>query len=581
MPSEILVEKNVMVQMRDGVALATDVYRPAGADPLPAIIERSPYGKEFVAQRNYSFEVMHVVQAGYACVVQDTRGRYLSEGDFNPFFDDAADGADTISWAAAQPWCSGAVGMAGGSYFGATQWRAASEAPEALKAIVPFVTPADYHEGWAYQGGAFELGFALHWTLLALATGEVVRRLGAGEDAIGDWTALVHAIDANDKLYERRPLTHVPLVDDLAPYYLEWLDHPDYDDYWRKIAPKERHAAITVPSLNIGGWYDLFLGGTIANYVGMKQHGATSAARRPRLVIGPWAHGESVGWFAGRSYGFMSSYAAVDPTAMHVRWFDHHLKGLNNGSDDDPPVRLFIMGMDAWRDEPDWPLPDTSYTPYYFHSEGHANTPSGDGALSIDPPPDEPHDAYIYDPRNPVPTVGGATFLPGLAVAANAGPLDQRALDGRADVLTFATPPLERDVEVTGPVALVLFASSSTRDTDFTGKLVDVHPDGRAEILTDGILRARYRDSMSDPRPLEPGRVYELRIDLWATANLFRAGHRIRLDVSSSNFPRFDANTNTGGTIATEGPEDYVEAAIRVFHDRERPSHLVLPIIDR
>jgi len=239
------------------------------------------------------------------------------------------------------------------------------------------------------------------------------------------------------------------------------------------------------------------------------------------------------------------------------------------------------MGIDQWRDEQDWPLPDTAFTPYYLHSGGGANTPAGDGALSTEAPGDEPADSYTYDPRDPVPTTGGATFLPGLFIAANAGPRDQRPLDDRRDVLTFATPPLERDTEVTGPIELVLYVASDARDTDFTGKLVDVHPDGRAELLTDGILRARYRDSMSEPSLLEPGTVYELRIDVWPTSNVFKAGHRIRLDVSSSNFPRFDRNTNSGGTIATDGPDDLVVAVNQVFHDREHPSHLVLPIIDR
>jgi len=581
MPSEIIVEKNVKVPMRDGVELATDVYRPQGTGPLPAIVQRTPYDKEGAALRNYAFEVMRAVQAGYVCVVQDTRGRYLSDGEFDPFFDDGPDGADTIEWVAAQPWCSGKVGMAGGSYFGATQWRAAGESPAALKAMVPFVTAADYHDGWTYQGGAFELGFNLHWTLAFLALGEVVRRLHAGQDAGTELGAVFAAIDDNDALFERLPLSDMPVLAELAPYYQAWLDHPSYDDYWRSIAPKERHAQTTVPALNIGGWYDLFLGGTIANYTGMKQNGATDAACRPRLLIGPWAHGDSFGWFTGRSYGFASNYLAIDPTAIHLRWFDHHLKEIDNGVDEEPPVRLFVMGIDEWRDEQDWPLPDTAFTPYYLHSDGHANTAAGDGTLSPQAPEVEPHDTYLYDPRNPVPTTGGATFLPGLFVAANAGPRDQRPIDGRSDVLTFTTPPLQRDVEVTGPIELVLFASSSARDTDFTGKLVDVHPDGRAEILTDGILRTRYRESMREPQPLKPGEIYELRIDLWATANVFRAGHRIRLDISSSNFPRFDRNTNTGQTIATDGPGDLVEAVNRVFHDRNRPSHVVLPIIDR
>jgi putative CocE/NonD family hydrolase len=276
--------------------------------------------------------------------------------------------------------------------------------------------------------------------------------------------------------------------------------------------------------------------------------------------------------FTGREYGFAGGYWMTDPTALHVRWFDHHLKGIDNGVQMDLPVRIFVMGIDEWRNERDWPLPGTRFTRYFLRAGGE---------LSTEMPANERHETYIYDPLDPVPTCGGATFLPGLPIAANAGPRDQRELDGRHDVLRYMTPPLERDTEVTGPVKLVLFASSSARDTDFTGKLVDVHPDGRAELLTDGILRARYRNSMSEPEPLEPGEVYELEIDLWATANVFKAGHRIRLDVSSSNFPRFDRNTNTGNVIATDGVDDVVEAVNRVYHDREHPSHVLLPLIPR
>jgi putative CocE/NonD family hydrolase len=556
---QIVVDKNVMVVMRDGVALATDVYRPAGEDPLPAVLVRTPYDKEGSALRNYSFEVMRLVQAGYVVVVQDTRGRFLSEGEFNPFFDDGRDGFDTVAWVAEQEWCDGNVGMGGGSYFGATQWRAASEAPPALKAIAPVVTAADYHEGWAYQGGAFELGFNLNWTLSRLALGEALERGWS----VGD---VIAAIDDNAALYERLPLTDQPaLQGGLAPYYFDWLAHPDYDDYWREIAPKEHYDKVTIPSLNIGGWYDLFIGGTIANYVAMKDRGA-------RLVIGPWAHGDNHGVFFGREYGFVGGYWGTDPTALHLRWFDHHLKGIDNGVQMDLPVRIFVMGVDEWRNERDWPLPGTRFTRYFLRAGGE---------LSTEMPGAERHETYVYDPLDPVPTCGGATFLPGLPIAANAGPRDQRELDGRHDVLTFATPPLERDTEVTGPVKLVLFASSSARDTDFTGKLVDVHPDGRAELLTDGILRARYRDSTSEPSLLEPGEIYELEIDLWATANVFKAGHRIRLDVSSSNFPRFDRNTNTGNVIADDGADDVLEAVNRVYHDREHPSHVLLPLIPR
>ena len=271
----------------------------------------------------------------------------------------------------------------------------------------------------------------------------------------------------------------------------------------------------------------------------------------------------------------------VDITNAQIRWFDHWLKGIDNGVGRERPVRIFVMGIDRWREEDDWPLPDTRFRQYYLHSAGAANSLRGDGTLSALPPSDEPEDAYLYDPRRPVPTLGGATLLPGSTIAANAGPRDQRRVEERDDVLCYTSAPLERPLEVTGPVELILHASSSARDTDFTGKLVDVAPDGRAESLSDGILRARYRNSFSEPELMEPGTIYELHIDLGATAMVFATGHRIRLEVSSSNFPRFDRNTNTGGRIATETEQDLRQALNRMYHDERHPSHLLLPCIER
>ncbi|MBA2738705.1 MAG: CocE/NonD family hydrolase [Nocardioidaceae bacterium] len=578
---DLHIEKSVQVAMRDGVRLATDVYRPAEEGRFPTIVSRLPYDKELPIV-SFSFDTLRAVQAGYVVVVQDCRGRYASQGDFTAFVDEAADGADAIAWAAAQPWSTGAVGMVGGSYFGATQWLAATQAPAALRAIAPFVTTDQYYESWAYQGGAFQLGFNLHWCLLSLGLGELLRRLGAGTATPEQFAELVVAVDGNDELYRRLPLTDMPLLDELAPYYQDWLAHPCYDGYWQATAPRESYDQIVVPALNMGGWYDLFLKGTIANYLGMKEHGGSEQARRQqRLVIGPWAHGPLAGWFPERSYGLMSGTDASDITGLQLRWFDQLLKGEETGVEGDKPVRLFVMGVDEWRDEDDWPLPDTDYVDYFLHSGGHANTAAGDGRLSVDGPADEPEDVYLYDPRDPVPTVGGPTFLPGLFIGANAGPRDQRDVERRQDVLSYTSEPLAESLTVIGPVALVLHGSSSAPDTDFTGKLVDVWPDGRAEVLADGILRARYRDSFSEPSLLEPGQVYELRIDLVATANVFAVGHRIRLDVSSSNFPRFDRNTNTGATIATDGPDDVQQAVNRVHHTSVHPSRLVLPVIRR
>jgi len=578
--AEYTVEKGLMVPMRDGVRLATDVYRPA-AGSSPALVQRTPYDKELSAMRNFSLEPMRAAQAGYAVVVQDVRGRFASEGDFDPYRDDGNDGADTVAWAAGQEWSSGQVGMFGASYFGATQWRAAGATTGAIGAIAPMASSPRFYDGWTYQGGAFHLGLLLNWVLGYLALGDAARRLGAGEDALTDLGSLIAAFDDSAAWYERRPLNDLPLLGELAPYYNEWLAHPSYDDFWRELELPADFAGFDAPALIIGGWHDIFLMGSLAGYTGLREASGGDPARRPQLVIGPWAHGNTSGSFPDRSYGFAANYLATDPTTTHVRWFDRHLRGAENGLDEEPPVKLFVMGADEWREAEDWPLPGTDYTRFYLHSGGGANGAAGDGALSTESPGEEPADVYVYDPDDPVPTLGGASFLPDLIVSANAGPIDQRPLDGRADVLVYETEPLERDLEAIGPVELVLFASSSALDTDFTAKLIDVHPDGRAELLTDGILRARYRDSLAEPAPLEPDRVYELRVDLVATANVFRVGHRIRLDVSSSNFPRFDRNSNTGGAIAAEPDGAAVKATNRVHHSSGRASHLVLPLIEK
>jgi putative CocE/NonD family hydrolase len=277
----------------------------------------------------------------------------------------------------------------------------------------------------------------------------------------------------------------------------------------------------------------------------------------------------------------MANAMVADVTAQTIRFFDRHLRGIENGLDDEPPVRIFVMGANQWRNEQDWPLPDTQYTAYYLDSAGHANSDTGDGQLVLQSPADEASDVYLYDPHNPVATIGGQTFLPGLVLGTNCGPRDRREIEGRSDVLCFSTSPLAAATEVTGPISLVLHASSSAVDTDFTGALVDVHPDGRAMILTEGILRARYRNSTREAELLEPGRTYELTIDLWATSNVFKAGHQIRLEVSSSNFPRFDRNSNTGGIIAKETEAEFIPAVNRILHGGSHPSRLVLPIIAR
>lgn len=577
----ILIEKNIMVPMRDGVQLAADVYRPAEDGQYPVIIQRLPYNKDLPAIAMLLVDVFRLVQEGYVMVIQDTRGCFSSAGEFDPFFQEPADGADTIAWAASASWSNGKVGLAGGSYFGATQWLAARETPEALLATAPVITSADYYESWTYQGGAFQLGFILMWAL-GFALGQQQRRLKTGQATMEDLGKILHAYGDIPALYRQLPLVELPVLQELAPYYFDWLTHTSYDDYWRGIAPQEVYERVTAPALNIGGWFDIFLLGTLSNYQGMKQRGGSTQARQhQRLVIGPWSHGNFGGVFPEHDYGLLASAEAADFTSTHIRWYDHWLKDSENGVEQDKPVKIFVMGPNIWREEDDWPLPDTRFRRYYLHSAGHANTATGNGMLSTEVPGDESEDAYLYDPRHPVPTNGGATLIPGAFIAANAGPRDQRDIETRDDVLCYTTQPLERPTEVTGPIELVLFASSSARDTDFTAKLVDVYPTGRAESITDGILRARFRASLARPMPLEPNQVYELHITVGATSQVFEAGHRIRLEVSSSNFPRFDRNTNTGGAIQLETEKDFVQALNRVYHDRDHSSYLMLPIIER
>lgn len=575
----VKVETNLPAAMRDGVTLFADVYRPDGPGPFPTILQRTPYDKSspLAAQM---LDPIKAAKAGFALVIQDTRGRYTSGGRFYCFADDINDGYDSIEWAAAQPWSNGKVGMCGASYVGATQWLAAIARPPHLAAIAPNVTASNYHNGWTYQGGAFELGFNISWTLNQLTLANFSAHAAAMDLPAGRRSELLQAVDEMDAAFRHRPLQDFPhLQDGLADYFYDWLAHPSFDDYWKRLCIEDQHSQVAVPALNIGGWYDIFLGGTIRNYLGMRQSGGTEAARQgQRLLIGPWPHSSRGGSMAGQHYfGVAADAAALGLDEIHLRWFAHWLNGENTGLEDEPPVKLFVMGDNVWRDEQEWPLARARETRYYLHSGGGANTRRGDGALSPEAPGDEPPDVFLYNPANPAPTQGGALCCNPYFAAS--GAFDQGEIEDRPDVLVYSTPPLARDTEVTGPISVTLWAASSAPDTDFTAKLVDVCEDGCARNLTDGIIRARYRDSMSAPTLLEPGRPYRYSIDLWATSNVFAAGHRIRLEISSSNFPRFDRNGNTGGDIAAE---TQLQPALQtILHDAAHPSCVTLPIVPR
>ncbi|CAI7990066.1 Cocaine esterase [Geodia barretti] len=553
------VETNVPAAMRDGTTLYADVYRPDGPGPYPTILQRTPYDKS-AALASQMLDPMKAAKAGFALVIQDTRGRFTSGGEFYCFADDIEDGYDTVEWVASLPWSSGKVGMIGASYVGATQWLCATTRPPHLTAIAPNVTASNYHDGWTYQGGAFELGFNASWTLLQLTLANFKTQSGVKSIPQARQAELVKSIDGMTDAFRHLPLKDLPQLNGgLADYYFDWLEHPSYDDYWKRLCIEDQHSNISTPALNIGGWYDIFLRGTIRNYLGMKKNAATEEARRgQKLIIGPWQHSSRGTSLVGSHYfGVAADAMALGLDEMHLRWFNHWLKGEDTGILDEPPVKIFVMGNDVWRDEQEWPLARAQATNYYLHSGGNANSLHGDGNLSPDAPSDEAPDVFLYNPANPVPTRGGQLCC-NPYFAAN-GAFDQNEIEARPDVLVYSTPVLARDVEVTGPITVTLWAASSGTDTDFTAKLVDVCEDGCARNLTDGIIRARYRESMS--------------------SNVFKAGHQIRLEVSSSNFPRFDRNTNTGGVIAAD--TELKPAMQTILHDSAHPSHVTLPIVPR
>ena len=573
--TNIRSELDLAVPMRDGVTLYADVYRPDVEGPLPVLLQRTPYDKS--QGRTGALEVIRAASHGYAVVIQDTRGRYASEGEFYPFLDEPNDGYDTVQWCADQSWSSGKVGMFGRSYVGATQWLCAITNPPSLTCIAPGITASDYYEGWTYQGGALAWGFALSWTMRQLTMANMGAISSRHDVPDGTREGLLAAFNELDCTFRHQPIVDLPhLKSPLAGYFYDWIRHSSSDDYWNRWRIEDHYSHITTPALHIGGWHDIFLLGTLRNYVGMRNKAEDTTVRDGQhLIVGPWHHGP-FGEISGEFFfGLGAAGPAIDTDGIQLRWFDHWLKGEQNGANYGAPVRIFVMGENRWRDEQEWPLTRTQYTDYYLHSAGKANTASGDGSLSPTMPGTESADVFVYDPRDPVPTHGGAlccgpSFVPG-------GAYDQQLVEARNDVLCYSTPPLETDVEVTGPVTVTLYAATTAEDTDFTAKLVDVEPCGAARSLVDSIIRARYRQGTDESRPITPGAVEEYTIDMVATSNVFKKGHRIRLEISSSNFPRFDRNFNTSDHPweATES----IPALQTIYHDQHFPSRIRLPII--
>jgi uncharacterized protein len=561
----IVFEENVPVKMRDGVTLRADIYRPRDEGKFPVLLQRTPYNKD--GGRGFGPQG---AARGFVVIFMDVRGRYASDGEWYTFKHESEDGYDSVEWAGALPYSDGRVGMFGGSYVGATQMLTAIAHPPHLAGICPVVTASNYHSNWTYQGGAFQQWFNQSWTS-GLAQNTFARQLTDRTNATkGMWQLpLISYPLFNEPADGRKPESTAAL----AQYYLDWIAHPTEDWYWKQWSIEAHFSEIAVPALSIVAWYDLFQDGSFRNYVGIKAHGATDAARQGQhllvIVGGHAGNGPHIG---DLDFGPESKF---DEDAATLDWYDFLFRNVKNEFSG-KPVRLFVMGENRYRDEDDWPLARAKNTRYFLHSDGRANSVRGTGALSTTAPAAETPDHYDYDPANPVPTTGGPLCCDGTHW--KPGPRDQRPVEARNDVLVYTTPALTADTEVTGPVTLDLYVKSSAVDTDFTGKLVDVWPDGFAQNLTEGILRARSRDSQEKPELLNPGQTYKLTLELWSTSNVFKKGHAIRLEVSSSNFPRFDRNLNTGDENNALGTR-FVTATNTILHDAQHPSALVLPVV--
>ena len=574
----------VMVTMRDGVRLSVDVYRPDAPGRFPVILQHTPYDNQSGGSWFGTPRARWFAERGYVFAISDFRGRYDSEGEFDIF--DArhkTDGYDLIEWLARQPWSTGRVGMTGPSYLGWSQWWAASEAPPSLKAIAPEVAPPDQFHNGPYQGGIL-VCWAVDWGAGTMA-GRTNQTIGEG--AYGGW--------ANNRVeeYMQTPYIDIPKLKGAAhaPWFEKWIrQNLATGDYWKGISYQgsEKYARITVPSLAITGWFDANFPGSSINYLGMKKYGATAESRSPRLIIGPWIHAVNSRQLLGFDYG---ADAVIDLNGVICRWFDHFLKNADNGVDKEKSVRVFVMGANRWYMEDDWPLPQTRFTRYYLHSAGRANSLKGNGALSIRPPGSEPTDSYVYDPGDPTPDPFDKLLTRTPAIRRGGhidGPVDARVPAIRDDILVYQTPPLETETEITGPITAKLFAATSARDTDWMIRLVDVHPDGYAALLADGVMRARCRDPKQagayNPDQLSeivPEKVYEYTIDFWrVTGNLFQRGHRIRIEISSSYFPYYLRNLNTGADNTGLETKSVV-ARQKIHHNREFPSYVVLPVIPK
>ncbi|HEY96252.1 MAG TPA: CocE/NonD family hydrolase [Dehalococcoidia bacterium] len=563
--SDIIIEQNVPARMRDGVTLYADVYRPSEPGQYAVLLTRSPYGKDTILMNIFqSLHILRAVREGYVVIIQDCRGRFTSEGTFEYCFHEGEDGYDTVEWAAGLPYSSGSVGIFGGSYHGWTQWSAAGLRPPHLKAIAPMHTFSDF-SGKDFRGGAFVLGDVLPWRL-QMSMGKLTREFTASGHSAEEINGIMPTImdyleELNQGNFSEVPLRHLKSLEkigladvigrllDLGPGNLTPGFHVEYSN-------------IEVPSLNTGGWYDIFQQYTIDNYVGSKTLGR-GAARYSHLLVGPWGHGQLLPLVGEMNFGPKVNAAMMDLTGIQLRWFDHWLKNVDNGVENDDPVRIFITGENSWTNMPDWPNPAATEKRLYLRANRQLDFSS--------PQTDNDSTSYDYDPENPVPTLGGNILLEPRGIK------DQRPLSARPDVVTFTGNPIDSQLRVAGHIFADIWISSSAPDTDFVVRLIDIYPDGYMHNLCDGIIRARYRNSLKNPEWLKADEAYDLQIDLWSVAHVFKPGHRIAVQVASSSFPWWDRNWNT-----TENPGAAISGQIAhqtIWHDSGHPSCFILPVL--
>jgi hypothetical protein len=573
---ETIVETDVMIPMRDGCRLSADVFRPASGQ-APTLVHQPYQNRRTKESLGLMLNPLDAVERGYAVVLLDARGTWRSEGDWQPFAGHGEDGYDTVEWCAEQSWCNGDVGVYGCSGMGVTALRTAVAAPPHLRAAMLAYTGGTYHDGWAYTSGVLELAWSQRWCLSMASVGLARLAEGGARDELAVRLAATRDLWA---AVDRLPLTEGLVPRELAPWYYDWLEHRTYDEYWQSVDSAAQADQIRVPVLQVGGYYDLFVPGQVAVHHALMNHPDARVREGSRCVLGPWTHNSYLMHretrTGVRNWGPLADSGPRMLTPLMLDWFDRWVRGDDSRATELPPVRYFLMGTKQWRTATEWPPPEVRERTLYLHSGGRANTATGDGTLSESPPSTPaPSDSYLYDPLDPVPTTGGATLAPEELMPE--GIQDQSAVETRADVLVYTSEHLGAEVSIAGAPVVTLHVTTSCVDTDFTAKLVDLEPSGFCANVAEGIIRMRHRNGFDRDELIEPGEPYELTIELLDVAHTFAAGHRIRLEVASSNYPRFARNLNSAIHPHDAGPEDAQVAVQHVLHDAAHASRVRLP----